>query len=118
MKVKTEDKRDVSSSDKILQSSFSLWPKNSSSQIQENSFFFWSKMLNWKLLGDLLPSELKLECERAGIEVSPKGSHNMIKLSKYILSNGYDPETFFFNTHYQADKTHPLLGMTSAVTGP
>ena len=75
-------------------------------------------MLNWKLLGDLLPSELKLECERAEIEVSPKGSHNMIKLSKYILSNGYDPETFFFNTHYQADKTHPLLGMTSAVTGP
>ena len=74
-------------------------------------------MLNWKLLGDLLPSELKLECERAGIEVSPKGSHNVIKLSKYILSNGYDPESFYFNTHYQADKSHPLLGMTSAVEG-
>ena len=75
---------------------------------------FWSKMLNWKLLSDLLPSELKLECERAGIAVSPKESLSVIRLSKYIMSSGYDPESFYFNTHYQADKTHPLLGMTSA----
>ena len=71
-------------------------------------------MLNWKLLSDLLPSELKLECERAGIAVSPKESLSVIRLSKYIMSSGYDPESFYFNTHYQADKTHPLLGMTSA----
>ena len=71
-------------------------------------------MLNWKLLGDLSSSELKLECERAGIAASQKDAHNVIKLSKYIMNSGYDPESFFFNTHYQADKTHPLLGMTSA----
>jgi hypothetical protein len=71
-------------------------------------------MLNWKLLGDLLPSELKLECEKAGIAASSKDSHNLLKLSKYSMSNGKDPETFYFNTHYQADKTHPFLGMTTA----
>ena len=69
-------------------------------------------MLNWKLLGDLSPRELKLECERAGLAASDKDSHNFIRLSKYIMSNGYDPETFFFNTLYQADKTNPLVGMT------
>ena len=69
-------------------------------------------MLNWKLLGDLSPRELKLECERAGLAASDKDSHNFIRLSKYIMSNGYDPATFFFNTHYQADKTNPLVGMT------
>ena len=68
--------------------------------------------MNWKLLGDLLPSELRLECERAGIAASGKDSHNFIKLSKYIMGNGNDPETFFFNTLYQADKTNPLVGMT------
>ena len=40
--------------------------------------------MNWKLLGDLLPSELRLECERAGIAPSVNDSHNFIKLSKYI----------------------------------
>jgi hypothetical protein len=69
-------------------------------------------MMNWKLLGDLLPSELRLECERAGISASGKDSHNFIKLSKYIMGNGYDPETFFFNTLYQADKANPLVGIT------
>ena len=68
--------------------------------------------MNWKLLGDLMPSELRLECERAGISASEKDSHNFIKLSKYIMGNGYDPETFFFNTLYQVDKTSPLVGMT------
>ena len=121
MKVKTEDNKEGSSSDRILEMSsvkFVTLAREQGSVSEENSLSFWRKMLNWKLLGDLLPSELKLECERAGIEVSPKGSHNVIKLSKYILSNGYDPESFYFNTHYQADKSHPLLGMTSAVTGP
>ena len=31
-------------------------------------------MLNRKLLGDLSPRELKLECERAGLAVLIKGS--------------------------------------------
>ena len=44
---------------------------------------------------------------------SEKPSHNCIKLSKYILGNGYDPETFYFNTHYKADKTNPLIGMSA-----
>ena len=75
--------------------------------------------MNWKLLGDLMPSELRLECERAGISASEKDSHNFIKLSKYIMGNGYDPETFFFNTLYQADKTNPLVGMTpNKTSGP
>merc|ERR1712129_395795 len=82
------------------------------------SFFFWRKMMNWKLLGDLLPNELRLECERAGIAPSVKESHNFIRLSKYIMSNGYDPETFFFNTIYQADKTNPLVGMTPGAVSP
>merc|ERR1712129_221068 len=82
------------------------------------SFFFWRKMMNWKLLGDLLPSELRLECERAGISPSVKDSHNFIRLSKYIMSNGYDPETFFFNTIYQADKTNTMVGMTPGAVGP
>ena len=116
MKVKTEDNEEGSSSDRILVMSsvkfITLAREQGWSVSQENSLSFWRKMLNWKLLGDLLPSELKLECERAGIEVSPKGSHNVIKLSEYILTNGYNPESFYFNTHYQADKT-PLL--TSAV---
>lgn len=68
-------------------------------------------MWNWKLLGDLDPNELKLECERANLVGSDKAFHNCIKLSKYILNNGYDPETFYFNTHYKADKTNPLVGM-------
>ena len=68
-------------------------------------------MLCWKLLGDLLPNELRLECERAGLKVSEKESHNFVKLAKYILSNGYDPEDFFFNTYYQSDKSSPLVGM-------
>ena len=74
-------------------------------------------MLHWKLLGDLLPSELRLECERAGITPSGKDSHDFIRLSKYVMSNGYDPETFFFNTIYQTDKTSPLLGMTPGAVG-
>ena len=74
--------------------------------------------MNWKLLGDLMPSELRLECERAGIAPSVKDSHNFIRLSKYIMSNGYDPETFFFNTIYQADKTNPLVGMTPGAVSP
>ena len=79
------------------------------------SFFvcFWVKMQNWKLLGDLEPEELRLECERANLSSSEKSSHNCIKLSKYILGNGYDPETFYFNTHYKADKTNPLMGMSA-----
>ena len=67
----------------------------------------------WKLLGDLLPAELKLECERAAIPPSDKSSHNFVKLSKYIMSSGYDPETFFFNTLYQADKASNLMGMVA-----
>ena len=51
-------------------------------------FSFGEKMLNWKLLGDLSPRELKLECERAGLAASDKDSHNFIRLSKYIMSNG------------------------------
>ena len=74
-------------------------------------------MLHWKLLGDLLPSELRLECERAGISPSSKDSHNCIRLSKYVMSNGCDPETFFFNTIYQTDKTSPLIGMTPGAGG-
>ena len=70
-------------------------------------------MWSWKLLGDLEPEELKFECERANLLSSDKVSHNCIKLSKYILSNGYDPETFYFNTHYKADKTNPLMGMSA-----
>ena len=70
-------------------------------------------MLSWKLLGDLLPGELRLECERAGVKASDKDSHNYVKLSKYILGNGYDPENFFFNTIYQTDKNNPLVGMVS-----
>ena len=73
--------------------------------------------MNWKLLGDLLPSELRLECERAGIAASDKDSHNFVRLSKYVMSNGYDPETFFFNTIYQTDKTSPLIGMTPGAAG-
>ena len=68
-------------------------------------------MLSWKLLGDLLPQELRLECERAGIKASQKDSHNFVKLAKYILSNGYDPEEFYFNTIYKTDKSDPLFGM-------
>ena len=68
-------------------------------------------MHSWKLLGDLLPRELRLECERAGLKAVEKDSHNFVKLAKYILSNGYDPESFYFNTLYQADKSNPLLGM-------
>ena len=68
-------------------------------------------MLSWKLLGDLLPQELRLECERAGIKASQKDSHNFVKLAKYILSNGYDPENFYFNTIYKTDKSDPLFGM-------
>ena len=68
----------------------------------------------WKLLGDLLPSELKLECERAAIPASEKSSHNFVKLSKYIMNSGYDPETFFFNTLYQADKSSNLMGMVAS----
>ena len=67
----------------------------------------------WKLLGDLLPAELKLECERAAIPASEKSSYNFVKLSKYIMNSGYDPETFFFNTLYQADKTSNLMGMVA-----
>ena len=67
----------------------------------------------WKLLGDLLPAELKLECERAAIPPSDKSSHNSVKLAKYIMTSGYDPETFFFNTLYQADKTSNLMGMVA-----
>ena len=74
---------------------------------------FGVKMWSWKLLGDLEPEELKLECERANLSSSDKVSHNCIKMSKYILSNGYDPETFYFNTHYKADKTSPLMGMSA-----
>ena len=70
-------------------------------------------MHSWKLLGDLLPGELRLECERAGLKAVEKDSHNFVKLAKYILSNGYDPEMFYFNTLYQADKSNPLLGMMS-----
>ena len=68
-------------------------------------------MLCWKLLGDLQPKELRLDCEIAGLKVSDKDSHNFVKLAKYILSNGYDPEDFFFNTYYQSDKSSPLVGM-------
>ena len=67
----------------------------------------------WKLLGDLLPAELKLECERAAIPPSNKSSHNSVKLAKYIMTTGYDPETFYFNTLYQADKTSNLMGMVA-----
>ena len=70
-------------------------------------------MHSWKLLGDLLPGELRLECERAGLKAVEKDSHNFVKLAKYILSNGFDPEMFYFNTLYQADKSNPLLGMMS-----
>ena len=49
----------------------------------QNFFLLFGEMMNWKLLGDLLPSELRLECERAGISASGKDSHNFIKLSKY-----------------------------------
>ena len=73
--------------------------------------------MNWKLLGVLLPSELRLKCERAGIAASDKDSHNCVRLSKYVMSNGYDPETFFFNTIYQTDKTSPLIGMTPGAAG-
>ena len=72
-------------------------------------------MWSWKLLGDLEPEELKLECERANLLSSDKVSHNCIKLSKYILNNCYDPETFYFNTHYKADKTSPLMCMSALV---
>ena len=76
MKVKTEDNEEGSSSDRNLVMSsvklFALAREQGWSVSQENSLSFWRKMLNWKLLGDLLPSELKLECERAGIEVSQR----------------------------------------------
>ena len=71
-------------------------------------------MWTWKLLGDLQPEELKLECERANLVSSDKAFHNCVKLAKYILGNGYDPETFYFNTHYKADKSSPLIGMSAA----
>ena len=67
----------------------------------------------WKLLCDLQPEEVKLECERANLVVSHQSSQNIIRLSKYIISTGYDPETFYFNTHYQGDKTTPLIGMAA-----
>merc|ERR1712129_576179 len=79
--------------------------------IQESLLIFWTEMLSWKLLGDLLPQELRLECERAGIKASHKDAHNVVGLSKYILSNGYDPEEFYFNTIYKTDKSDPLFGM-------
>ena len=68
-------------------------------------------MISWKLLGDLQPEELRLECERAGLAVSQKVSHNFVKLAKYILNNGYDPEEFYFNTIYKTHKSDPLVGM-------
>ena len=71
-------------------------------------------MWTWKLLGDLQAEELKLECERANLVSSDKAFHNCVKLAKYILGNGYDPETFYFNTHYKADKSSPLIGMSAS----
>jgi hypothetical protein len=65
----------------------------------------------WKLSGDLLPAQLKLECDRASIPASEQVSHNLVKFSKYIMGNGYDPETFYFNTLYQADCANNLMGM-------
>ena len=67
----------------------------------------------WKLLGDLLPAQLLLECKRASLSPSEKASHNYIKLSKYVIGNGYDPETFYFNTLYEADRSNSLMGMTT-----
>ena len=67
----------------------------------------------WKLLGALLPAELKFECERAAIPPSNISSHNSVKLAKYIMTNGYDPETFYFNILYHADKTSNLMGMVA-----
>ena len=68
-------------------------------------------MLSWKLLGDLRPEELRLECERAGLKPSQKDSFNFIKMAKHILSNGYNPEDFYFNTIYKTDMSDPLFGM-------
>ena len=70
---------------------------------------FWSEM--WKLLADLLPGQLKLECKRASISPSDEASHNLVKISKYIMANGYDPETFYFNTLYESDSANNLMGM-------
>ena len=70
---------------------------------------FWSEM--WKLLADLLPGQLKLECKRASISPSEEASHNLVRISKYIMANGYDPETFYFNTLYESDSANNLMGM-------
>ena len=70
---------------------------------------FWSEI--WKLLADLLPGQLKLECKRASISPSEEASHNLVKVSKYIMANGYDPETFYFNTLYESDSANNLMGM-------
>ena len=84
--------------------------------LQEDSgilFFlsFWVKMKNWKLLGELSAEEVKLECERANLVVKQNSSQNLVRLSKYIMTTGYDPETFFFNTLYQGIKNVSLVGM-------
>ena len=68
-------------------------------------------MQSWKLLGDLQPQELRLECERAGLKPSQKESYNFIKMAKHILGNGYNPEDFYFNTMYKTDMSDPLFGM-------
>ena len=71
--------------------------------------YFWSKM--WKLLADLLPGQLKLECKRASLSPSEEASHNIIKINKYIMANGCDPESFYFNTLYESDTANNLMGM-------
>ena len=86
--------------------------------LQEDSgilFFlsFWVKMKNWKLLGELSAEEVKLECERANLVVKQNSSQNLVRLSKYIMTTGYDPETFYFNTLYQGNKNAPLVGMAA-----
>ena len=65
----------------------------------------------WKLLADLLPGQLKLECKRASLSPSEEASHNLVKISKYIMANGYDPESFYFNTLYESDTANNLMGM-------
>ena len=70
-------------------------------------------MKNWKLLGDLSAEEVMLECERANLVVVQNSSQNLVRLSKYVMTTGYDPETFFFNTLYQGIKNVPLVGMAA-----
>ena len=70
-------------------------------------------MKNWKLLGELSAEEVKLECERANLVVKQNSSQNLVRLSKYIMTTGYDPETFYFNTLYQGNKNAPLVGMAA-----